>query len=268
MAQSLELNIKTTSDVPQAMDKAKSATVSFGKQVEDIQKKFSTAFKDIFLGFTAPMVLIQGAIQMISSAIAKAKQDAKDGLDLISKGETIYSNQEERQMAMFFKAKKAREDEMALVEKGKTELAKRFLTETEEGQQMRLRMASGRVAGQQQMMTIDQMVAMPGVREEALKRFLESKEGQAYKPIFEQAVKNAESAPSAPTGFKAPEGFGNVVGMGANPVMEAMTAQLEEARKQTILLESLNNKSSGGGVPTDFTKSPIPSRAALLKGGN
>ncbi len=268
MAQSLELNIRTTSDVPQAMDKAKSATVSFGKQVEDIQKKFSTAFKDIFLGFTAPMVLIQGAIQMISGAIEKAKQDAKEGLDLISKGETIYANQEERQMAMFFKAKRAREEEMALVERGKTELAKRFLTETEEGKQMRLRMTSGRVAGQQQMMTIDQMVSMPGVREEALKRFLESKEGQAYKPIFEQAVKNAESAPSAPTGFKGPEGFGNVVGMGANPVMEAMTAQLEEARKQTILLESLNNKSPGGGVPTDFTKNIQPSRAALLKGGN
>jgi len=28
MSQSLEVNIKTTSDVPQAMDKAKSATVS------------------------------------------------------------------------------------------------------------------------------------------------------------------------------------------------------------------------------------------------
>jgi hypothetical protein len=39
MAQSLELNIKTTSDVPKAMDKAKAATVSFGKQVEDIQEE-------------------------------------------------------------------------------------------------------------------------------------------------------------------------------------------------------------------------------------
>ena len=268
MAQSLEVNIKATSDIPQAMDKAKAATVGFSRQVDDIQKKFSTAFKDIFLGFTAPMVLIQGAIQMISSAIAKAKQDAKEGLDLISKGETIYANQEERQMAMFFKAKKAREDEIALVEKGKDELARRFMTETEEGKQKRARINSGRVSGQQQLMTIEEMIAMPGVKEEALKRFLESKEGQAYKPIFEQAVKNAESAPSTPTGFKAPEGFGNVVGMGNNPVMEAMTAQLEEARKQTILLESLNNKSPGGGVPTDFTKTAQPSRAALLQGGN
>jgi len=42
--------------------------------------------------------------------------------------------------------------------------------------------------------------------------------------------------------------------------------QLEEARKQTALLESLNNKSPGGGVPVDFTKSPIPSRASMLQG--
>jgi len=98
---------------------------------------------------------------------------------------------------------------------------------------------------------------------------LESKEGQAYKPIFEQAVKNAETSPtSAPTSFKGPEGFGNVVGVGSNPVMEAMSLQLEEAKKQTALLESLNNKSPGGGVPTDFTKTIQPSRAALLKGGN
>ena len=71
MAQDLTVNIKTTSDVPQAMEKSKSAVVSFSKQVEDIQKKFSTAFKDIFLGFTAPMVLLQGTISIISNAIAK-----------------------------------------------------------------------------------------------------------------------------------------------------------------------------------------------------
>ena len=50
--------------------------------------------------------------------------------------------------------------------------------------------------------------------------------------------------------------------------MEAMGLQLEEAKKQTALLESLNSKQPGGGVPTDFTKTTQPSRAALLKGGN
>jgi len=110
MAQSLELNIKTTSDVPQAMDKAKSATVSFGKQVEDIQKKFSTAFKDIFLGFTAPMVLLQSAISYITNSIEKAKQAAKEGRDLMISGEDTFATMEERKMAAFFTARKRMEE--------------------------------------------------------------------------------------------------------------------------------------------------------------
>lgn len=127
MAQSLELNIKTTSDVPQAMDKAKSATVSFSKQVEDIQKKFSTAFKDIFLGFTAPMVLLQSAISYISAAMAEAKQNAKDGLDLISQGKTAFATAEEAKAAAFFKRKKELDDERKLVEAGREEITRQIL---------------------------------------------------------------------------------------------------------------------------------------------
>jgi hypothetical protein len=45
-----------------------------------------------------------------------------------------------------------------------------------------------------------------------------------------------------------------VIGVGPNPVMEAMNAQLEEQQKQTALLEKIANKD--GAVPTDFTKTP------------
>ena len=47
MAQDLTVNIKTTSDVPAAMEKSKSAVVSFSKQIEDIQKKFSRISNNI-----------------------------------------------------------------------------------------------------------------------------------------------------------------------------------------------------------------------------
>lgn len=243
--QELGLKIKTDSDVPQAMGKAQSATVSFAKQTEDIQKKFSTAFKDIFLGFLAPMVIIQNVIGLISDGIAKAKQDAKDGLDLLAKGETTYANAEEKKMANFFKAKKAREDEQKSVEAGKKEMTRRFLKETPEGQAMlqdyerQIARASG------------EMVAVPAgyaanlktFQDAALKAFLASPEGKAYQPIFDsQKDQN----------FKGPEGFSNVVGVGANPVIEAMNAQLEEAQKQTALLEKI--ASPEGGVPKDFTK--------------
>jgi hypothetical protein len=244
MSQDLSVNIKTTSDVPQAMDRAKSATVSFSKQVEDIQKKFSTAFKDIFLGFTAPMILLQGAMSMISEAIAKAKQDAKEGLDLLAKGETIYASSEEKKMANFFKAKREREDEMKSVEAGKKELARRFMTETPEGKEMQSRFISGAVASQRPIPSLEQMIAMPGVKEEALRRFLDSPEGKEYKPIFEDK--------KAAANFKGPEGFSNVIGVGPNPVMEAMNAQLEETQKQTSLLQSLVDRNPF--ISSDFTK--------------
>jgi hypothetical protein len=52
--------------------------------------------------------------------------------------------------------------------------------------------------------------------------------------------------------FKGPEGFSNVVGVGANPVMEAMAAQTEIALQQLAELQKLNAK--GNDTQIDFTK--------------
>ena len=246
MAQDLTVNIKTTSDVPQAMDKAKSATVSFGKQVEDIQKKFSSSFKDIFLGFLAPMVLIQGAISMISEAIAKAKQDAKDGLDLVAKGETTFATSEEKRMAAFFKRRAEVKEEQRLAEIGKSEIAGQFI-KTPEGNKLASDMAAQRIAQLGANAQIDftslrdSLKGDKAFQDAALKAFMASPEGKSFEP---EAAKQAN--------FKGPEGFSNVVGVGANPVMEAMNLQLEEAQKQTALLEKI--ASPEGGVPKDFTK--------------
>jgi hypothetical protein len=54
--------------------------------------------------------------------------------------------------------------------------------------------------------------------------------------------------------FKGPEGFSNVVGVGANPVIEAMTKQLEEQQKQTALLQNLVDRNPF--MSSDFTKEP------------
>jgi len=247
MAQSLEVNIKTTSDVPAAMDKAKKATDSFGKQVASIGDKFKNSFKDIFLGFLAPMVLLQGAISAISAAIEKAKQDARDGLDLIAKGETAYASSEEKKMAAFFKAKRAREEEMRLTEIGKMEITKAFL-ETDEGKKFLQDEARNRPEGaSRRQMNPNVAIHYEAVRQAALKAFLASDEGKAYKPMFDK-----EKEEQRATTFKGPEGFGKVVGVGANPVMEAQIAQLEESKKQTALLQQIANP--GAGIPEDFTK--------------
>lgn len=247
MAQSLEVNIKTTSDVPAAMEKAKSATVSFSQQVNDIQKKFSTAFKDIFLGFTAPMVLLQGAISFISAAIEKAKQDAKEGIDLIAQGQSRFSGSEEARAAAFFKRKKELEDERKLVEAGRSDITRQIL-KNEGGmfrdfnlpEQYVRRLREGSV-------TMDQLSKDKDVQKLAMEYFNKTDEGRKLLESLgpDKAGKAAD--------FKSPEGFGNVIGVGPNPVMEAMNAQTEELKRQTELLTVIA-ASSPGALPPDFTK--------------
>jgi hypothetical protein len=257
MAQDLTVNIKTTSDVPQAMDKATQATSNFGRQVQDIQKKFGNAFKDIFLGFTAPMILIQSAISYISAAMEKARQDAKEGLDLIAQGKTEFANSQEARTAAFFKRRKELEEEKRLVAEGRASITEQILTDPELGK--------GFVPPQRIMQRLQSGESIKGVSKDP-------ELGRMAMDFLQQTEKGrkilAESTPAeasrGSTSFKGPEGFSNVVGVGSNPVMEAMTAQLEEQRKQTALLQQI--ASPNGSIPADFTKSTSPSRAALLKG--
>jgi len=256
MAQDLTVNIKTTSDVPQAMDKAKAAAGSFDKQVQDIGMKFKTSFKDIFLGFAAPMVLLQGAISMIQESIAKARQDAKEGLDLIAKGETAFATSEEKKMAAFFKAKKEREEEQRLTQAGRAEMAAQFMR-TEEGDKLAGKMAAERVATLAPGAPIDISALKESLKGDkafqaaALEAFLASDEGKAYKPIFEDKAGKDGT-------FKGPQGFGSVIGVGANPVMEAMTRQTEVLEEIKAVLEA--SRPSGGGVPVPFTEGPASLR--------
>jgi hypothetical protein len=245
MAQDLTVNIKTTSDVPQAMDKAKAATTSFSAQTELIGKKFSMAFKDIAFAFVAPLVIVNNLINFITDAIAKAKQDAQDGLALLAKGETMYATDEEKKAANFFAAKKRTEEEQKSVLKGKAELARQFM-DTQEGSAVAGQFANRKGITDPEGLDLyfRTLAHDKEFQAEALKAFLASAKGKAYQPIFNDKKDQ---------NFKGPEGFSNVVGVGANPVMEAMAEQLEEQRKQTALLEKIANP-QGAGVPTDFTK--------------
>ena len=252
MAQDLTVNIKTTSDVPQAMDRAKGATVSFGKQVEDIQKKFSTAFKDIFLGFTAPMILIQSAISYISAQMEQARRDAKEGLDLIAQGKSEFATSEEAKTAAFFKRRKELEEEKRLVQEGRASLTEQILTDPELGK--------GFVPPQRIMQRLQSGESIKGVSKDA-------ELGRMAMDFLQQTEKGrkilAEAAPNEAAkqaNFKGPEGFSNVVGVGANPVMESMRSQLLETQRTNALLEQIVQAPAG----TDFTKSSAPSRAAQL----
>jgi hypothetical protein len=249
MAQSLELNIKTTSDVPQAMDKAKAATSSFGKQVDDIQKKFSTAFKDIALGFVAPMVLLNAAINFIGAAIEKRKQDIKDAYDFAIKAESKYLDAE---TVLLARQRSGREQEQKEKEMSKTARITEFTKFLEQPgmrdqvadqlpffRRMRLKVGLDANSAEDMAKSLDV--------QEVIKRML------APAVALSQKAQSNEIESAKKTGtFKGPEGFSNVVGVGANPVLEAMTRQTELLDEIKVILQ--DSKPSNNGVPTPFTE--------------
>jgi hypothetical protein len=287
MAQDLTVNIKTTSDVPQAMDKAKAATVGFGRQVDDIGKKFSMAFKDIAFAFVAPLVLLNSAISAISGAIAKAKQDAKDAMAFAEKGESKYLR-----AGTVTSAREVAARRQDALDRANAKLAAETLAE-EQGKEggflgiggektkgvfQYLQESKGvldfaRRAGKSFFInaginSFEKDTEMQDVLERRSQaRVAETPEEKAKVASAAAAAvqkANEEAGKAKGTTFKGPEGFSNVVGIGANPVMEAMNAQLEEQRKQTGLLQNLVDRNPFGS--TDFTKSSSPSRAAMLMG--
>ena len=253
MSQSLELNIKTSSDVPQAMEKAKAATVGFGKQVDDIQKKFSMAFKDIFLSFLGPIALLGVAINYIGKLIddnrkkhSDANQAAIDQTNELMSAEDRYwarkQDREKKTKETEEQAKTARED-----------VTREFLKKDPRGRQMLFDFAeSQRRAGSDEY----------GPNFAAQNKAMQDKV-QAL--LAEEAKKNPQAGAvivdKKSADFKGPEGFGNVIGVGPNPVMEAMNSQLDETRKTNALLEKI----AGDPGATSWMNS-TPSRAALLMG--
>ena len=253
MSQSLELNIKTTSDVPQAMDKAKSATVSFSKQVDDIQKKFSTAFKDIALGFIAPMVLLNAAINYISSAIEKRKADVKEAYDFALKAESKYLDAETVYLAKQRASKEQEAKEKELAKQAKVTEYTKLLEE--EGMRDKVAEEIGGFRGFRIKYAIDANSAEDLADDPDVQAVI----ARMIAPAVDASKKAAEevTAPKQAADFKGPEGFGNVIGVGANPVLEAMNVQTEELMKQTDLLQQIAI-AFGGSLPEDFTKSKTP----------
>jgi hypothetical protein len=294
MSQSLELNIKTSSDVPQAMDKAKSATVSFSKQVEDIQKKFSTSFKDIFLGFFAPMILLNAAISYFSNKIAEAQKLAADGFDKLADASTKYGTAEEKSLAARLKLQmdliKAQKEEKA----GKEEMFKTYLMHTPEGQAIVNREISKGGEGFQTGMKISSvknlfiegLSQMKQIQSEILKiedakitpemRRQKQREIELEKEAEMNAASEKKKADDEKAGrFNANVNSvgGNVIGVGANPVVTALQEQQAIARAQLTYLEIIAAKFGYAATYMDVTASGAtpqtpanasPSRAALL----
>jgi hypothetical protein len=249
MAQDLTVNIKTTSDVPQAMDKAKQATEGMAKQVEDIKKKFGQSFKDIFLSVAGPMALFGLLTRTVTDYFDKIKQKqeeankaAIDGVNERMAAEDVYYAR---------KVARIKEDKL------KTEQAKQqpettafeFLMNDPRAKSLfgfdanRKTPAFG-LAGT----TISEQIAQQRSKDpriqDAIRRILA--EDMAKQGPISEGIKGKTAD------FKGPEGFSNVIGVGPNPVMEAMARQIEIQEQQLAELQKISGSTPAG--QGDFTK--------------
>jgi hypothetical protein len=127
------------------------------------------------------------------------------------------------------------------------------LDETEEGRKIKRRAIDP--------LAVTAMTHDPEVQKKALQAFLSSPEGKKYASIFDAEKATKENS------FRAPEGFSNVVGVGANPVLQAMDEALTESKKQTGLLEQIATTTKVGNYD-DFTKQDVnANRAAASMAG-
>jgi hypothetical protein len=253
MAQDLTVNIKTTSEVPQAMEKAKAATVSFSKQVEDIQKKFSTAFKDIAFSYVAPLVLLNKTIDMISNSIERSKQEIKDLREFAATSESPFLDPKTKYLANLRVATDRERMERGMAPKATTEEYAYFLQNDPRsrevldkagiGASLKALLAGVFSSGDEG--AAKSLAANPEIKA-AIDAIIEKAAAEAAKKGAEGKVKT--------TDFKGPEGFGNVIGVGPNPVMEAMARQIEIQEQSLAELKKISG--TDNAVPTDFTKTP------------
>lgn len=291
MSNIIQFSINGDTNAEKVTKRVKESVSTLEKNLEGIQTKFKNFGKDLFLSFAAPMVLLNQAINMISSAIEKSRQEVRDALADAERGENRYL----RASTVTSAREVARRRQDALDRKN-AQLAAEALAE-EQGKQGGVMGFGGEVDAalvqyaQEGKGFIDKVgrsaesalmflgISSAYKNEEIQKvlerraqaRVAESPEGKAeaaaakQKEAAEMQIAKQKELDAKPTTFKGPEGFSNVIGVGANPVMEAMNAQLEEQRKQTSLLERIANS---GGTPSEGwnVTAPAPSRAALLRG--
>ena len=270
MSNIVKFSINGDTNAEQVTDKVKKSISTLEKNMEGIENRFKSFGKDLFLSFAAPMVILNQAMNMISASIEKnrqqirdAKADAERGENKFMRAGTITSAQElqrRRQEALDRKNAELGAIEIAR-EQGKVgEGSDTEMSEAEKAMASYVSDGQGffGTAGRFLQTMAYQVGAADFAENVEIQKILEreaaaradaSPEGRAkaaaealaasQKAAADAEVATKKEVDSMATTFKGPEGFGNVIGVGANPVLEAMNTQLEEQRTQSALLRQL-----------------------------
>jgi predicted HicB family RNase H-like nuclease len=279
MSNVIQFSINGDTNAEKVTDRVKASVSNLEKNMQGIENRFKSFGKDLFLSFAAPMVILNSAINMISSAIEKSRQQVQDALRDAEKGEnkymragTITSAQEvarRRQDALDRKNAKLAAEALAEEQGGEGGFAG-FGGEADKGIVQYLKESTGVIDYLRRNTKASLMYfgLSSYAKDEEMQKVLEGRatarvagspetiaaEAAAkQKQVAEKQIDAQKALESRPKMLDAASGFSNVVGVGANPVLTAISAQLEEQRKQTAILQQI--AMGGSYTPPDFTKS-------------
>lgn len=245
MSNVIQFSIDGDTNAEQVAGRAKNAVAGLDKQMDGISKKFGSGFRDIFLSFLGPMALISAAMAFIGKMISdnqkkheEANQAAIDGTNKLMSAEDKYwankRNNEKKDIKTAEEAKTERED-----------VTREFLDTDPRGREM-----------------VKKHLTYAGADPLSIVRALAKDKGtqdQVQKFIAEDMKKNpAAGVNKTDTTFSGPQGFSNVIGVGANPVLENLTRQTDI--QQAILDFIRTPGARTGETDIDFTKNPIDTR--------
>jgi hypothetical protein len=300
MSNVIKFSINGDTNADQVTEKVKKSVSDLEKNIQGVENRFKSFGKDLFLSFAAPMVLLNAAMNSISAAIEKNRQAVQEAKAVAEGGGNKYMR--EGTVTSAQEAARRRQDAQDRVNAkiAAREIAKEqgqeggflgFGNEADKASFQYMKESTGvmdfaRRAGKSFLMNTGWFKDFS--KDEEMQDVLERRsaarvaadpEQIAKKRAEEATAKQKEAAEAQiqaqkevdkmPTSFKGPEGFSNVIGVGANPVLEAMAAQLDEAKKTNDLLAQLitpSRTNSWLDAPAGATATAAPSRAAMLKG--
>lgn len=235
----VEWGLEGETNVDDVVNKTNKGLNGIEKNAKRVGDSFAMSASSIFLKFLGPMALLQAAISWISSAIEESKQKTRDAMDLAVKGESMAVSAETSYLARKYANEDQTKKEAELAKEADAATTKRYLEDNG-------------------LKVMNKMGVMGW-----LKYALASTEYGSKQEDVQQAVKELTADEMEKSGggltsvkasdFKSPDGFGNVIGVGSNPVVEAVTMQTEIQRQMLAQLEIANAAKTND---TDFTKGP------------
>lgn len=252
MSQKLELEIKATSDVDKATQKAKNEVGSLAHAIDGYGRKLKNFGRDLLISVAGPMALINAFLDYAAKRFEESKRMAREGLDLLAEGKSASLRPGESTAATFFKRKQAMEEEQKLIAAGREKLAYEFL-QTEEGQRFKENLPGGRT-----LEADGNLAYIPYIQKAAVEAFMKTEQGRQMQSILdaEQKAKEKQEKEKASAGLKSQQLTGSVVGVGASANTSILQSQLEVARESRDLLRAIASPGRSANPTVKPTSAP------------